>query len=114
MKICPSPDVIRPYIGKYRTYPLSVEILSDMRTPIEVLRVLQNVSGHVYMLESVSGHENWGRYTFLGYDPKLEITCQDGNLRVGALRCLRNTAVRRWTTFRPLQEVLSVIFPMIT
>ena len=85
MKICPSPDVIRPYIGKYRTYPLSVEILSDMRTPIEVLRVLQNVSGHVYMLESVSGHENWGRYTFLGYDPKLEITCQDGNLRVGAL-----------------------------
>ena len=74
MKICPSPDVIRPYIGKYRTYPLSVEILSDMRTPIEVLRVLQNVSGHVYMLESVSGHENWGRYTFLGYDPKLEIS----------------------------------------
>ena len=85
MKISPSPDVIRPYIGKYRTYPLSMEILSDMRTPIEVLRVLQNVSGHVYMLESVSGHENWGRYTFLGYDPKLEITCQDGKLRAGAL-----------------------------
>ena len=86
MKICPSPDVIRPYIGKYRTYPLSAQILSDMRTPMEVLRVLQNVSGHVYMLESVSGHENWGRYTFLGYDPKLEISCKDGLLRAGALQ----------------------------
>ena len=86
MKISPSPDVIRPYIGKYRTYPLSAQILSDMRTPMEVLRVLQNVSGHVYMLESVSGHENWGRYTFLGYDPKLEISCKDGLLRAGALQ----------------------------
>ena len=86
MKISPSPDVIRPYIGKYRTYPLSAQILSDMRTPMEVLRVLQNVSGHVYLLESVSGHENWGRYTFLGYDPKLEISCKDGLLRAGALQ----------------------------
>ena len=65
---------------------MSAQILSDMRTPMEVLRVLQNVSGHVYMLESVSGHENWGRYTFLGYDPKLEISCKDGLLRAGALQ----------------------------
>ena len=86
MKISPSPDEIRRYAGKYRTYPLSAQILSDMRTPMEVLRVLQNVSGHVYMLESVSGHENWGRYTFLGYDPKLEISCKDGLLRAGALQ----------------------------
>ncbi len=86
MKICPSPEEVRSYIGEYKTYPLSVSILSDMRTPIEVLRVLQNVSGHVYLLESVSGHENWGRYTFLGYDPKLEISCQDGVLRAGALQ----------------------------
>ena len=86
MKISPSPDEIRRNAGKYRTYPLSAQILSDMRTPMEVLRVLQNVSGHVYMLESVSGHENWGRYTFLGYDPKLEISCKDGLLRAGALQ----------------------------
>lgn len=86
MKIIPSPEQIRPYLGDYRTYPLSTEILSDMRTPIEVLRVLQNVSGHVYLLESVSGHENWGRYTFLGYDPKLEITCSDGLLKAGSLQ----------------------------
>ena len=24
--------------------------------------------------------ENWGRYTFLGFDPKLEITCTDGEM----------------------------------
>ena len=95
MKIIPAPDQIRPYIGDYGTYPLSAEILSDMRTPIEVLRVLQNISGHVYLLESVSGHENWGRYTFLGYDPKLEINCSDGLLKAGSLQIRTDDPVRQ-------------------
>lgn len=58
------------------------EILSDIRTPIEVLRILKGVSDHVYMLESVEDQERWGRYTFLGYDPKMCITCLNGKLRV--------------------------------
>ena len=79
-------EQILPYVGKYRTYPLSLEILSDLRTPMQVLCALENVSGHVFLLESVSGHEKWGRYTFLGYDPKLEITCLDGVMKVGSLQ----------------------------
>ena len=79
-------EQILQYVGKYRTYPLSLEILSDLRTPMQVLCALENVSGHVFLLESVSGHEKWGRYTFLGYDPKLEITCLDGVMKVGSLQ----------------------------
>ncbi|MBD5462263.1 MAG: anthranilate synthase component I [Lachnospiraceae bacterium] len=71
--------------NKYKTAPVSMEILSDVRTPIEVLKILKNVSSHCYLLESVSDHEKWGRYTFLGYDPSLEITCQNGQMKVGAL-----------------------------
>ncbi|MCM1050262.1 MAG: anthranilate synthase component I [Clostridiales bacterium] len=71
--------------NEYKTAPVSMEILSDIRTPIEVLRILKNVSGHCYLLESVSDHEKWGRYTFLGYEPSLEITCQNGHMKVGAL-----------------------------
>lgn len=71
--------------GKYKTAPVSMEILSDIRTPIEVLRILKNVSEHCYMLESISDSEKWGRYTFLGYDPKLEVTCESGRMRVGEL-----------------------------
>ncbi|NJP39729.1 anthranilate synthase component I [Oscillospiraceae bacterium HV4-5-C5C] len=69
--------------GQYRVAPLCCDILSDVRTPIEVLRALKNVSEHCYMLESVSGGEKWGRYTFLGYQPKLEVTCKDGWLQIG-------------------------------
>ena len=71
--------------NEYKTAPISMEIFSDIRTPIEVLRILKNVSGHCYLLESVSDHEKWGRYTFLGYDPKLEITCQNGHMKAGSL-----------------------------
>ena len=71
--------------GCYKTAPVSMEILSDLKTPIEVLKILQNVSGHCYLLESISDHEKWGRYTFLGYEPSLEITCQNGHMSVGAL-----------------------------
>ena len=72
--------------GEYRVLPVSCEMLSDFTTPIETLRVLQRVSTHCYLLESALADERWGRYTFLGFDPKLEITCVDGEMRAGTLR----------------------------
>lgn len=69
--------------GKYNILPVSCEILSDICTPIEALRILKNVSRHCYILESVVDNEKWGRYTFLGFDPKLEISCSNGEMKVG-------------------------------
>ena len=66
---------------KYAVVPISCEILSDICTPIEAMQILKNVSTHCYLLESAQANEKWGRYTFLGYDPKLEITCVNGTLR---------------------------------
>ena len=71
--------------GIYRAAPVSMEILSDIKTPIEVLKILKNVSDHCYLLESVADNEKWGRYTFLGYDPSLEITCLNGQMKIGSL-----------------------------
>ena len=68
---------------KYAVVPISCEILSDICTPIEAMQILKNVSTHCYLLESAQANEKWGRYTFLGYDPKLEITCVNGTLRTG-------------------------------
>ena len=68
---------------EYTVSPVSCEILSDFITPIEALRILKNASQHVYMLESAQSNEKWGRYTFLGYEPKMEICCMDGELQAG-------------------------------
>ena len=87
MKISPGLDKVKEMaaLGKYRCMPVSAQIFSDVKTPMEVLRILKNVSGHCYMLESVAEHESWGRYTFLGCDPGLCISCRDGVMKVGSL-----------------------------
>lgn len=85
MKFTPSFEEIQKIVaaGNYKAIPVSCEMLSDICTPIEALRILKNVSTHCYLLESVAEKEKWGRYTFLGYDPKLEISCLDGEMKIG-------------------------------
>ena len=68
--------------GEYGVIPVSTEMLADMCTPMEVLRMLKKVSSHVFLLESADSDKRWGRYSFLGYDPLLEITCYDGAVRI--------------------------------
>jgi len=68
--------------GAYKVIPVMRELCSDMCTPIEALRKLKNVSRHCYMLESAEDSQKWGRYTFLGFDPKLELTCTNGALTI--------------------------------
>lgn len=72
--------------GQYNVLPVSCELLSDFTTPIETMRILKNISTHCYLLESAQANEKWGRYTFMGYDPKMEITCMDGDLKAGDFR----------------------------
>ncbi len=77
MKIQPTLSKVKEIAAtdRYNVLPVSLEIFSDFTTPIETMKILKNVSTHCYMLESAQANETWGRYTFLGYDPKTEITC---------------------------------------
>ena len=88
MQIVPTLEKVKEIAStrRYRVLPVSCEILSDFTTPIETMRILKQVSTHCYMLESAASHETWGRYTFLGFDPRLEITCRNGEMRAGCLR----------------------------
>ncbi len=58
--------------------PLAAELLSDAYTPLGVLSKLKAVSRHCFVLESVAGGEKRGRYTFLGFEPRMAIACKDG------------------------------------
>ena len=87
MKIIPSLEEVKEIASsnEYNVLPLSTEILSDFTTPIETMKILKNVSTHCYMLESAQANDKWGRYTFLGFDPKMEITCINGEMKAGDL-----------------------------
>ena len=107
MNIRPSLEEVRQIAaaGTYDVLPVSTEILSDFTTPIETLRILKNVSKHCFLLESAQADETWGRYTFLGFDPKLDSTCVGGEIN-GVLDAGRV----KYVTGNPadyLREVLS-------
>ncbi|MGM9681537.1 MAG: anthranilate synthase component I [Eubacteriales bacterium] len=72
----------KEFAADFRRIPVCKSIYADVRTPVELMRILRGVSRHCYMLESLEDNTRWGRYTFLGYDPTLEITCQNGRVKI--------------------------------
>ena len=72
--------------GRYAVLPVMVPLLADICTPIEALRRLKAHSAHCFLFESVVTSEDFGRYSFLGFNPSLDLQCRDGQLTVtGAL-----------------------------
>ena len=128
MRVLPKLSEIRSIAEerKYKVLPVSCEILSDFITPIEVIKVLKKVSKHCYMLESAQANETWGRFTFLGYDPKLEITCSRGHMKIGTLDIKTNDPAKyirkiledfkspRFSYLPPFPVAWWGIFPLIT
>lgn len=84
MKVQPSLEECKQLMEKecVGVIPISTEIYADTCTPVEVLRILKHVSSHVYLLESAEADKRRGRYSFLGYDPLLEITGYNGTVTI--------------------------------
>lgn len=80
----PTLDEVRAYAaeGRYRRVPVCMELLADRLTPTEVLRCLRSVSNHVFLLENAEADGTQGRYSFLGFNPTLELSCTNGLLRI--------------------------------
>ncbi|MDR2094690.1 MAG: anthranilate synthase component I [Treponema sp.] len=81
--IClPDLQEIRSLAREYRTVPVWTSVDAGSRSPTDTFRALKNVSRQCFILESLEDSKRWGRYTFLGYDPKLEVTCINGTLSI--------------------------------
>lgn len=73
---------IEQYAGEYDIVPIKKEIFADIITPISLLRKLAAKHKRFYLLESVEGGEKWGRYSFLGYNPVMRVTCSGKQVTV--------------------------------
>ena len=88
----------------FNIIPVYKEIYSDIKTPIQVLKNLKAKSKKVFLLESVS-QEIWGRYSFLGFDPRCEIKCKDKMITITTDEGLSNT----FRSDDPMNEIRKVI-----
>ena len=79
--IIPTYEQAKQYEKDYTCIPVCREILADDVTPILMLRKLAALDEQYFLLESVEGG-NLGRYSFLGYHPKLSVSCKNGVVKV--------------------------------
>ncbi len=100
----PDLNTVRKMSEKYNTIPVTKEFFADVITPINLLRRIAAVSNRYFLLESVEGGEKWGRYSFLGYDPIIRVTCKEKTISIekeGHLQNLQSSA--------PLETVREIL-----
>ena len=101
--IFPSLDRVKAIAPGYDIVPVYMEILSDVRTPISVLKALKQVSSHTYLLESADNSNHWGRYSFLGYDPKIELFCKNHKMTI------KDGTTRTFESSDPAAEIRNIL-----
>ncbi|MDR1094745.1 MAG: anthranilate synthase component I family protein [Clostridiales bacterium] len=80
--VAPTLEKVQELAGGFRTVPVCQTLPANGRTPVDTFKILKNLSRQCFVLESLEDKEKFGRYTFLGYDPKLEISCLNGVLTI--------------------------------
>src|SRR3712207_9106489 len=77
LSLVPSLGEARRLARSYDVVPLYAEFIGDLETPISaVLRFAEEDT--VFLLESAESAERFGRYSFLGFDPKRTLSYKDG------------------------------------
>ncbi len=69
----PSKEEVKNLLSSYKTVPVFYEMLIDSCTPVGLFAVLKEKYQNCFILESVDNSEQWGRYSFIGIDPKMEV-----------------------------------------
>jgi anthranilate synthase component 1 len=90
--------------------PVARQILADTETPVSAFRKIDS-GNYAFLLESVEGGEQWGRYSFLGSNPSLVLTVQGGRAEVlegEGRRLLAGTG----DPFAALQQLLRAYRPV--
>lgn len=82
MNDAPGTEKFAALVQNYKRIPIWKTLDAGTRSPAETFRVLKNLSRQCFILESLEDTKQWGRYTFLGCDPRLEISCAGGVLRI--------------------------------
>ncbi|MDR1068456.1 MAG: chorismate-binding protein, partial [Clostridiales Family XIII bacterium] len=80
MIIIPSRSEAAGLADGYRRVPVAGVMPSDGIEPSDCFLKLKRLSKQCFVLESMEDESDTGRYTFLGYDPKMELTGKDGSL----------------------------------
>lgn len=78
----PSPDEVKELLCRYKNVPTFYELLVDSFTPIHLFNALHEAYENCFILESVDNNDQWGRYSYIGIEPKQEIRLIDHEAQI--------------------------------
>lgn len=76
--IYPTIEEAKKKYSEYDVFPVTCEILSDSFTPIHIFKALKRDEENAFILETVNNGNQWGRYSFIGINPKVEVKINKG------------------------------------
>ena len=62
--------------------PVVKSVSADLLTPVSAFLAISDKQSHAFLLESVEGGEQVGRYTFIGIRPYKKMTAKGGRITV--------------------------------
>ena len=77
LNLTPSLGEARALARDYDVVPLYAEFIGDLETPISAVLKFSGEE-NVFLLESAEAAERFGRYSFLGFDPKRTLSYRGG------------------------------------
>lgn len=75
-------EILQSFAKDFHVLPVWERKDIPQKSPIEIFKRFKNISRHCFILESLEDKEQWGRWTFLGFEPKLELSCLNGAVRL--------------------------------
>lgn len=82
MQIFPSFNEFKKLYSKGGLQLVWKVLPADLKTPVAAMLQLMADSSYHFLLESVEGGANRGRYSIIGLDPDLVFTCRDGKAEI--------------------------------
>ena len=101
--LTPSLTEARRLAREYDVVPLYAELIGDLETPISAALKFADEE-NVFLLESAEAAERFGRYSFLGFDPKRTLSYRDGLYTVVDADGVREVPAK--DPFRGLAEIV--------
>ena len=103
LNLTPSLGEARALARDYDVVPLYAEFIGDLETPISAVLKFSGEE-NVFLLESAEAAERFGRYSFLGFDPKRTLSYRDGLYTVVDADGVREVPAK--DPFRGLAEIM--------
>src|SRR5918992_5116058 len=82
LEVTPSLDEVRALAREHTLVPLRHTFIDDCETPVSAYLKLRG-EGPSFLLESAERGQRFGRWSFLGVQPRTIMRLQDGELTVG-------------------------------